>query len=173
MTSKSIKNLCLLALFATIALTIFVIEAQIPVPVPIPGVKLGLANVITMIVLTKFRVRDALAVLLVRILLGTMFTGQVVSMIYSLCGGLLCFGAMAICIKIFKGKNLWFVSIIGAIFHNLGQIAAAIVVMQSVSVITYLPFLLVTGCITGLFTGFVAIWVIKHWPDVSRKKKMK
>ena len=79
MMSRSIKRLVILALFATIALTIFVIEAQIPIPVPIPGVKLGLANVITLVVLVQFRLRDAAAVLLIRILLGSIFVGQTIA----------------------------------------------------------------------------------------------
>lgn len=81
--SKSVKHLVMLAMFTTMALTIFVVEAQIPIPVPIYGVKLGLANVITLIVLVVYRPRDAFAVLVMRILLGSLFTGTLVSMIYS------------------------------------------------------------------------------------------
>lgn len=162
--SKSVKHMVMLALFTAIALTIFVVEAQIPVPVPIPGVKLGLANVITLIVLVVYRPRDAFAVLVMRILLGALFTGAPVSIIYSLSGGILCFLGMALLCKLLHRKHLWFISIIGAILHNAGQIAAAMAVMQSVQVIAYFPFLLVTGCITGLFTGLVAGWVIRFLP---------
>ena len=94
--SKSVKHLVMLAMFTTMALTIFVVEAQIPIPVPIYGVKLGLANVITLIVLVVYRPRDAFAVLVMRILLGSLFTGTLVSMIYSLSGGILCFLGMAL-----------------------------------------------------------------------------
>lgn len=162
--SKSVKHMVMLALFTAIALTIFVVEAQIPVPVPIPGVKLGLANVITLIVLVVYRPRDAFAVLVMRILLGALFTGSPVSIIYSLSGGILCFLGMALLCKLLHRKHLWFISIIGAILHNAGQIAAAMAVMQSVQVIAYFPFLLVTGCITGLFTGLVAGWVVRFLP---------
>ncbi|MCD7959096.1 MAG: Gx transporter family protein [Ruminococcus sp.] len=162
--SKSIRRLVLLALFTTMALTIFVIEAQIPLPISIPGIKLGLANVITLIVLAKFRTRDALTVLLLRILLGSFFAGQVTTLIYSLFGGLLCFGGMTILCRILKRKHLWFVSVIGAILHNIGQTIAAILVMGTTQVLVYLPFLTIAGCITGLFTGFVAMEVVKHWP---------
>ena len=142
--SKSVKHLVMLALFTTMALTIFVVEAQIPVPVPIPGVKLGLANVITLIVLVVYRPRDAFAVLVLRILLGSIFTGTPVSLLYSLTGGI--------------------ISIVGAVLHNVGQILAAIAAMQSVQVIAYFPFLLVTGCITGFFTGIAADRVIHFLP---------
>lgn len=149
--SKSVKHLVMLAMFTTMALTIFVVEAQIPIPVPIYGVKLGLANVITLIVLVVYRPRDAFAVLVMRILLGSLFTGTLVSMIYSLSGGILCFLGMALLCRLLHRKHLWFISMIGAVLHNVGQIAAAIVVMQSVQVIVYFPFLLVSGCITGIF----------------------
>ena len=154
--SKSVKHLVMLAMFTTMALTIFVVEAQIPIPVPIYGVKLGLANVITLIVLVVYRPRDAFAVLVMRILLGSLFTGTLVSMIYSLSGGILCFLGMALLCRLLHRKHLWFISMIGAVLHNVGQIAAAIVVMQSVQVIVYFPFLLVSGCITGIFTGIAA-----------------
>lgn len=179
MMSKSIKRLVTLALLTTIALTIFVIEAQIPPLIPtIPGIKLGLANVITLVVLVQYRVRDAAAVLLMRILLGSMFTGQVISMLYSLAGGWLCFAGIALLCQLLQKKYLWFVSIIGAILHNTGQIAMAMLIMQTTRVLVYLPFLLIAGCITGLFTGFVAIQLVRHWPSAvishhekSRTKK--
>ncbi len=162
--SQSTRRLVLLSLLTAMALTIFVVEAQIPLPIAIPGVKLGISNVITLIVLVKFRTRDALVVLLLRILLGSIFTGQLASVPYSLCGGLLCFAGMAILCKLLKRKYLWFISVIGAILHNIGQIIAAIFVMQSSQVVVHLPFLLVTGCITGLFTGLIATQVVHHWP---------
>lgn len=166
--SKSIKRLVMLSLLTTMALTIFVIEAQLPDLVPlIPGVKLGLANVITLVVLVEYRVRDTAAVLLMRIILGSMFTGQVISMLYSLSGGLLCFLGMALLCKLLHKKHLWFVSIIGAILHNTGQILMAMLVMQTTQVLVYFPFLLLAGCITGLFTGFVAIQLVRHWPAAA------
>lgn len=163
MTFRSTKHLVTLALMTTIALTIFILEAQIPVPVPIPGVKLGLANIITLIALVKFRARDALAVLLMRIFLGSLFTGMLVSFFYSLCGGLLCFAGMAILCRIMNQRYLWFISIIGAVLHNIGQIGAATLVMQTTNIIAYLPFLMVTGCVSGLFTGLAAQRIAAHW----------
>jgi heptaprenyl diphosphate synthase len=152
----SVKKLVTLALFTAIALTIFVVEAQIPLPLPIPGIKLGLANCITLMVLVLYGEKEAAVVLLMRILLGSLFTGTLVSMIYSLSGGILCFLMMALLNRLLKNRHLWFISLIGAVFHNFGQILAAMVVMQSKQVLVYLPFLLVSGCITGLFTGIAA-----------------
>ena len=126
--------------------------------------KLGLANVITLIVLVVYRPRDAFAVLILRILLGSIFTGTPVSLLYSLTGGILCFLGMALLCKLLQKKHLWFISIVGAVLHNVGQILAAIAAMQSVQVIAYFPFLLVAGCITGFFTGIAADRVIHFLP---------
>lgn len=164
MMSKSIKHFVTLALFTTMALTIFVVEAQIPIPVPIPGVKLGLANVVTLIVLVQYRTKDAAVVLLLRILLGSIFSGMLTSLIYSFCGGVFCFIAMALLCRLLNRKHLWFISIIGAILHNVGQILAAMAVMQTTQVFLYLLFLLLTGCITGCFTGLAAERVIRYLP---------
>ena len=79
---KSVKHLVNLDMFTSMALVIFVVEAQIPVPVPIPGIKLGLANIITLFVLQKYRVRDALADLFLRIFLWSLFNGKMISCIY-------------------------------------------------------------------------------------------
>lgn len=171
MTHKSIKHLITLAMFTTIALVIFVIEAQIPIPIPIPGIKLGLANVITLLVLVKYSAKDALIVLFMRIFLGTLFTGQIVSFLYSISGGILCFIGMLLLIHLLNKKNLWFVSIIGALLHNIGQTIAAIIVMQSVQVVYYLPFLALSGCISGLFTGLVAESIVKHEKKANNNSK--
>ncbi|MGN1402815.1 MAG: Gx transporter family protein [Ruminococcus sp.] len=173
MMSKSIKHLVTLALFTAMALTIFVVEAQIPVPVPIPGVKLGLANVITMIVLVQYGARDAVTVLLLRILLGSFFTGTITSLLYSLCGGLLCFAGMTLLCRLLNRKHLWFISLMGAVLHNIGQILAAMAIMQTTQVLWYLPFLLLTGAVTGIFTGIAADRVIRYLPAVTAQARKK
>ena len=170
---KSVKHLVTLAMFTTMALVIFVVEAQIPVPVPIPGIKLGLANIITLFVLQKYRVRDALAVLVLRIFLGSLFTGTLVSCLYSLSGGLLCLVGMALLCRLLQNRYLWFVSVCGAILHNIGQILAAMLVMQTTLVNWYLPFLLISGCVTGLFTGLAATFLIRHCMRTESAKQKK
>ena len=142
---KSIKKLTVLALFTTIALTIFIIESAIPPLVPIPGVKLGLANIITLLLLVKSSWKDALIVLIMRIILGSIFAGQMMSFFYSLAGGLLCLLVMAIIHKILGIKLVWFTSIVGAIGHNIGQILVAMLVLGSGYVLYYLPYLIISA----------------------------
>lgn len=154
----------LLAMYTTIALTIFVVESAIPPLAPIPGIKLGLANVITLWLLIYATWRDALTALLMRIFIASMVTGQLVSFFYSLCGGLLCFLAMALLYWLLGRRYIVFVSIIGALFHNVGQIGIAMVLLDSLSAAAYLPVLLISGVITGTFTGLCAYFASRRLP---------
>ncbi len=158
---KKTKQLACMALLAAIALTIYVVEAQIPVPVPVPGVKLGLANAVTLLALFTLGPWQALAILLVRIVLGSMFTGQLTALLYSLCGGLLCWAVTCLLRRIVTDRQLWVCGVAGAMAHNTGQILMAMVVTGTPSIAVYLPFLLVTGIVTGLFTGLAAqaVWL--------------
>ena len=150
------RQLTTMAMLTAIALAIHVAEAQIPAPVPIPGVKLGLANIVTVYAVFTIGAGPALMILVARILLGSLFAGQAVSLLYSLAGGLLCFVVMLLLKKILTRKQIWVASVIGAIFHNIGQILVAIVVTGTPAIVSYLPVLLLSGIAAGLFTGFAA-----------------
>lgn len=156
------KKLTALSMLTAIALIIFIVEAQLPPLAPIPGIKIGLANVITMVTLMWFGRKEAFIVLIVRIILGSVFAGQMVSFMYSLAGGLLCFLMMSLTIKIFKINQLWIVSILGALSHNVGQIAVAVFVTGTWQIIAYLPILAVSAVITGAFTGLAASFVVRR-----------
>ena len=158
----STHKLTRLALLATLSLALYAAESMLPPPVPIPGVKLGLANIITLIILFRYSARDALLVLIVRILLSTLFFGQAVSLLYSLSGGLLCLAGMALTTLLLQKHFPPLVSIVGALCHNLGQIAAALALTATPGVLSYLPFLLLSGIVTGLFTGLSAGFVLRR-----------
>lgn len=150
------QKLCTLALMLAMSLIIFTVEAQIPVPVAIPGVKLGLSNVITLFMLVKFEKKDAAAVLLLRVILGSVFVGQGVYFLYSIAGGALAFVAMAVFLTLSKCQNIWFAGVLGAIFHNVGQILVAIAIFESAYVGYYFVVLAFCSVITGVFTGVTA-----------------
>lgn len=156
----SVKKLTYLALLTALALIIFAVELQIPPLAPIPGLKLGLANVITVYAVYSCKAHECLLVLISRILLGAFFAGSALSLIYSLCGGLLCLLGMLLLRRVIDKKHIWVCSILGAVLHNIGQTAAALVIMQTAAVLTYLPFLLAAGCAAGAFTGFCAEAVV-------------
>ena len=142
-----------MALLTCISLIIFVVEMQIPLPVPIPGIKLGLANIVTVYAVYMYSPGDAALILLARIILGAVFSGNISALIFSLSGGFLCLLGMIILRRFIDDNHIFLCSIIGAVLHNIGQIIAAAFVTGTLSVLAYLPILTVAGCIAGLFTG--------------------
>lgn len=154
MTARQRLTRC--ALLTAVALTIFVLEAQIPLPVSVPGMKLGLSNVVTLFALFALGWREALSVLALRILLGNVFAGNLMAMLYSAAGGLLSFAAMALLRKIVTKKQIWVCGVVGGAVHNLGQLLAAAAVAGTAGVFLYAPALLLCGMLTGAFTGLCA-----------------
>jgi heptaprenyl diphosphate synthase len=150
------KKLTRLGLLTCLALIIFIVELRIPDIVPIPGVKLGLANIVTVYCVYAYRPGETAMMLYSRILLGALFSGNLMALWYSIAGGTLCFAGMELLKNIIHEDNMWFLSIAGAVLHNIGQISVAMLVLKSTSVIAYLPFLMISGCIAGTFTGICA-----------------
>lgn len=156
---KGIRRITLLALLTAIALTIFLAEAQIPA-IPIPGVKLGLANIVTVYAMFILGPSDALLVLCARVFLGAVFSGQMMTLLYSAGGGLLSWLVLLLLRPLLTGKQIWLGSSISAVFHNLGQLLVAAGVLKSWAVLAWLPYLLVAGAAAGLFTGLCAQFLI-------------
>lgn len=155
------RRLTLCAILCAAALTIFVVEAQIPLPIAFPGVKLGLSNVITLIALLSLGVREAFAILIARILLAAIFVGQPSILLYSLSGGIVCLAVEALLLKVLGKKFICEISIVGAMVHNTVQILCAAAITRSVYVFGYLPPLLILGAITGVFCGICTMLVYK------------
>ncbi|MBQ6041061.1 MAG: Gx transporter family protein [Oscillospiraceae bacterium] len=149
----NIRRLTELALLSSVALIIFVIELRIPNPFPIPGVKLGLANIVTVYAVFRYQPAETALIVSVRLLLGAMFSGNPSALLYSAAGAVCCLLGMLALRNVLPEKQIWLCSVIGAMLHNAGQITAAIIIMRSFSVIAYLPLLLVTGSLAGVFTG--------------------
>ena len=149
-----------MALLTAIALTIFMAEAQLPNPIPIPGVKLGLANIVTVYAMFVLGAGDALMILLARVFLGSVFSGQMMTLAYSLAGGLLCWLAMLVLRRLLTRRQIWVCSVIGGGCHNIGQLAAAILIARTPALVVYLPYLLPAGMAAGLFTGLCAQFLV-------------
>ena len=156
------KRLTRMGLLTALALIIFMVEAQLPALAPIPGIKLGLANIITVYAMFCMGPLDTLMILLGRILLGAVFAGQLMTLFYSLNGGLLCYLLMLVLRRIVTDRQIWVCSVLGAVAHNIGQITAAIYIVRTPALIVYLPVLMVSGIIAGLFTGLCAQFVVKR-----------
>ena len=163
------KKLTLTAILTAFALIAFVIEGAIPPLTPIYGVKLGLANVFTLFALYALGTRYGMAVMLLRIVLGNIFAGQLVSFIYSLTGGLLSFLLMILLKRFFPTKQMWVLSVLCAVTHNIGQLLAAILMLQSMAIAYYLPVLILSGIIAGAFTGICAQLVIIRFSKINYK----
>ena len=158
------NKLTSMALLTAIALTMFLVEAQIPPLIPVAGVKLGLANIVTVYAAFTLGGREAAAILAVRVVLGSVFSGQVMSLMYAAARGTLALLVTLGLKRILTGKQIWVAGCLGAVAHNLGQIAVAIAVTRTPALISYLPVLLVSGLAAGLFTGLTAQALINHMP---------
>ena len=152
--------------FTALALIFSYVETLIPVNLGIPGVKLGLANLIIVVALYKMRLSEAYLLSGVRVLLAGFIFGNYFSIIYSLAGGLLSLTVMAL-LKKWGGFSLQGISIAGGVFHNIGQLIVAAVVVETFSVTYYFPVLLVAGLLTGLVIGIVAEMMLKRLVNIQ------
>lgn len=160
------KKLTRLALLAAVALGMYVLEAQLPSPIPVAGIKLGLSNIVTVYAVFAFGPWEALAILLVRVFLGSLFTGQMMALAYSLAGGLLSLAVMLLLRKTLAHRQIWVASVLGGICHNVGQILVAMAVTATPSIAIYLPVLILSGLAAGLFTGLCAQYLINHMKKI-------
>lgn len=159
----SLRKLTTLALYTTLSLAIYAAESAIPPLIPIPGIKLGLANIITLILLQHHSPRDAFFVLLARILLSALLFGQLLSLLYSLIGGFLSLLVMCPVNSLLQKRFPFLTGSLGGLFHNLGQLATAAVITGTPAIVAaYLPFLALSGILTGLFTGLCAHFAGKY-----------
>ena len=161
------RKLTRMALLTAIALTIFMVEAQIPALVPVPGVKLGLANIVTVFAVYIMGSKEGALILAARIFLGAVFAGNFSTIFYSAAGGA-CAILVTIGLKrILTQSQLWVAGALGAVAHAVGQMAMAIAITATPGLIVYLPVLIVTSIITGLFTGFCAQLLVKRGKDIG------
>lgn len=156
------RKLTAMALLTAIALTIFVVEAQIPALVPIPGIKLGLSNIITVFAVFTFGSWEAALILAVRIFLGAVFAGNFSTILYSAAGGALAILATILLKRLLSMKQLWVAGCIGAIAHSIGQMVVAVLITQTPGLFIYLPVMIVCSIITGTFTGLCAQFLVNR-----------
>ena len=160
---KNAKRLTLCGMLAAVAIVLSLVERMFPLDaiVPVPGVKLGLANVVTLFALTRLSARDAFAIVVTRVAISSLLMGSVSAFLFSLFGGLLSLKA--------EGRfcSLFGVSVGGAAAHNIGQMAAAVIWLKNWAVIAYLPFLLVMSVPLGLVTGLTCSVVLHHLKKID------
>ena len=165
------KQISLCAILLALALALSYLERFIPIQlvVPLPGFKLGLCNIVTMLVLCLLPKRYALLILIPRCVLSAAFGGGITGLAFSLCGGLLALGCMVMLMKMSR-LSIFGISIAGAAAHNVGQILAAMVLLKSVYIAGYLPYLLLVAILTGFLTGSICAGVLRVLPMAIRGK---
>ena len=151
------KELTLCALLTAMALALSYLENLFPLAlaIPVPGIKLGLANIVTVFALYALGSSRALMILLARCFLGAVFAGNMNALIFSVMGGVTAMVVM-ILLKKWKKLSVYGVSVGGAAAHNCGQVAAAVLTLGNMGPLYYLPILLGVSLFTGALTGLIA-----------------
>ncbi len=159
LTGNRLTAMC--GVFMALAMILSYLESLIPVSYAIPGIKLGLANMVTIVALYKLGLKPALIVSAGRIVLSGILFGNIMVIIYSLAGGFLSIFVMLMVRKM-KVFTVTGVSICGGIAHNLGQIAIAAIVLENANIMYYMIVLGITGGIAGAVIGIMAGIVMKN-----------
>ncbi len=157
-----VGKLTRLALLTAAALSLFLVEAQIPLPIPIPGVKLGLSNIVTVCAVYLIGAREGAMILFVRIILGALFSGNFATVFYSAAGGLLAILTTIGLKYVLQDSQLWICGCLSAIAHSIGQMIMAVLLTGTPSLLIYLPVLILCSIFTGMFTGLCAQVLIKR-----------
>ena len=157
------RNVALLGICAAIAMVLSYLESLVPLSFAVPGIKLGLANIAVMFVLYKLGAKEAVLVSLIRILWVGILFGNVMTLAYSVSGAVLSLAAMILLKRTDRFSTVG-VSVVGGILHNVGQILAAMLLMDTAQIVYYLPILCLTGIGAGVAVGIVSAILIKRVP---------
>ena len=160
------KKLVLLGLLSAIALTIFMLEAQLPPVLSLPGVKIGLANIVTVFTVFLLGPKEGIAVLTVRVFLGAVFAGNFSTIFYSGAGGACAIVVTILLKKVLKLNQLFVAGALGAVAHSIGQMMMAVAVTGTPTVLIYLPVMIAISVVTGLFTGLCAQFLVNRGKDL-------
>ncbi len=165
---KNVRRLTRCAVLTALALAISVCEGLFPlaVLVPLPGLRLGLANLVTIYALVCLSPRESFAILVSRCFLGALVGGNLSALAFSLTGGILAFGVMWGLLHV-PGLSLFGVCIAGAAGHNAGQVLAAMGVLGSPAIAVYLAPLLLASVVTGAVTGAASILLVRRVPQLE------
>ncbi len=164
----NVRKSVIIGLLVSAGLVLHIIEGMIPMAAVVPGAKLGLANVVNLIGLVLFGFNAGLQILILRILLGSFLIGSFMTFNFflSLSGGLLGYLVMSYVYHNYRGKfSLIGISILGAVFHNIGQIIIAYFIIANTGIFYYLPFLLLVSIPTGIGVGLVTLFSVNYLPN--------
>ena len=159
-STQSVRWLTRMALLTAVAVVLGYIEHLIPMPGGIPGIKLGLANTVLLYAIYLLDAKSAFLLMVLKVGLSGLMYGGVSAMMFSFGGGL-CSLVMMLLMKKLGGVSIIGVSVVGAVFHNVGQTAVAAFMVNTAALMGYVPFLLVAAVVTGVLTGIAAKYAIQ------------
>ena len=165
---KRLRNLVTAGVLTAVAMILSWVEFLLPFSIGVPGVKLGLCHVVTLFALYTLSAWETVAITVARVFLTAALFGNANTLAYSVAGGFLSLTVMLLLrLPKWRGKHLFSpmgVSVAGAVAHNIGQLCAAALILQTVGVLSYLPVLLVSGIVTGAIVGAVSVAVYARVP---------
>ncbi len=158
---KGNKLTALCGVFTALAMILSYLESLVPISFAVPGIKLGLANIVTIIALHKLGLKPTIIISVGRIILSGILFGNVTVIIYSLAGASLSILVMAL-LRLFKIFTVTGVSVLGAVAHNIGQLLVAVIVLENVNIMYYFLVLGISGTIAGTFIGILAGVIMRN-----------
>lgn len=162
-----LKKIATLGVLASLAMVLSFVETLLPpIYAAVPGIKIGLANIVSVFLLYKFSVKDTAIVTLIRVLTIAMLFGNIMTLSYSLAGAVLSITVMAL-LKKTKLFSTVGVSIAGGVAHNLGQIIVAIFITSTIEIGYYMIFLCISGVLSGTLIGIVGALVLKYTKNLK------
>ncbi len=165
---KGTRRLVIVGFLTGLGLVLHIVEGMIPMSSIVPGAKLGLANIVSLMGLVLFGFRTGFQILILRILMGSLLAGTFMTLNFylSITGGLLSFLIMALSYYFLNDKfSIFGISVIGAIFHNIGQIITAYFIIANTGIFYYLPYLLLLAVPTGIGIGLITYFTINYLPE--------
>ena len=167
MNKSLVKKVAYYGVFAALAVIIAYIERLIPIPIPVPGIKLGLANVVIVIILYAFNPRWAISISVLRVVLVSLLFSGVSGAMFALSGAILSFVVMHI-VKRAKLFGVVGVSVTGGVTHGIAQIGVAAIIVQTPGLMFYTPVLIIAGVLTGVLIGYTAGFALKSLKLVQK-----
>ena len=167
------KKIVIISLFVSQAIVLSILERMIPINFVVPGAKLGLANIVTILSLYIFGLRETILIVLLRTFMASVFGGTLLTFLYSISGALISLLVMYLLKRLPKDKfTIVGISVFGAISHNIGQIIMAVLIIQSLNITLYLPMLIIISIPTGLFVGYSSKKLFKYLNKIELLNNM-
>lgn len=156
------NKIILIAIMTSVGVVLQVFESQLPIPINLPGGKIGLANIVGLILIPTLGGTYAMITAILRAVIGSMLYGGLIGAVYSVFGAILSTFVMILGYRFLYPKATFIgIGVLGAVFHNTAQVAAAVIILSNSGIFAYLPILIIISVFSGSFTGLAARHILK------------